>query len=116
MSRAAIIATVLASATSARADTAQLAGDGAFTPGILRANAGDDRGFAVAATGYSGASDRAQLDVLGEVRIWNRLRAVVQIQDAFRDSARTGPRRLPNASWSSSSPSGSVKPSVLNRT
>ena len=72
------------------AEGRDLAADAAFTPGVLRARDGDATGFVAAATEFSGASDRVRLDVLGEVRIYRRLRAIVRVDDAFRDVARPG--------------------------
>ncbi len=70
-------------------DTHALAADAVFTPGLLRARDGGT-GFVVAATEWSGASDRVRLDVAGEARVLGPVRLVVKVADAFRESARPG--------------------------
>jgi hypothetical protein len=90
----AIIAFLLLSAASAQAEeigvTHQLAADAGFTPGIVRAAAGTESAFANAATGWSGAADKVQVDAYGEVRVYGPLRLVVQVADAFGDAAKPG--------------------------
>ena len=88
-----LLALLLASTTwpsIAHAEGSDLAADAAFTPGVLRAHDGDNTGFVVAATEFNGASDRVRLDVLGEVRVYGRVRAIAKVADAFRDVARPG--------------------------
>jgi hypothetical protein len=97
MFRLALVAVVLLLGSSAHADpyevsegiAHELAADAVFTPGMLRARDGG-KGFVVAATEWSGASDRVRLDVLGEARVLGPVRLVVKVADAFRDSARPG--------------------------
>lgn len=79
--------------TTARADelgvARTIADDAAFTPGLLRAHA-EETSFFTAATTWSGASGRVQLDALGEVHVYGPVRLVVRVADAFRDSAKPG--------------------------
>ena len=98
----AVLVLVLVPAARAHADDAppsvlsapvslsrRLAGDAAFTPGMLRAH-DDASGFVVAATSLDGARDRAQLDALGEAHVYGPIRLIVRVADVFRDTARPG--------------------------
>ena len=86
----ATVALTLSIATSASAEEArELAVDATFTPGVLRANDGGTA-FVIAATEWSGASDRVELAALGEVKVVGPLRVIVKVADAFRDTAKPG--------------------------
>jgi hypothetical protein len=72
---------------NAETDTANLASDSAFIPGMLRAGS-DGQGFAVASTTVNGAAaSRVQVDAHGEVNMFGPVRLVLSVQDAFHTNA-----------------------------
>lgn len=97
LARTLALGAVLAPAALAHADeltettslSRRLAGDSAFTPGMLRAQDGGN-GFVTAATTLDGARDRVQLDALGEAHIYGPIRLLVRVADVFRDTAKPG--------------------------
>lgn len=94
MMRTSVLVCVICAAAPASADVVgiarRLADDQAFTPGMLRANAGDENGFVVAATNWSGASDDVTLDAIGEVHVWGPVRLIASVANAFGDIAKPG--------------------------
>ena len=88
---AAITIALLSVATSARADDAalDLARDGGFTPGVLRARA-ERGGFVNLATGWNGAQRQATVDLIGEVDLVGPLRAIVRVAGELGTAAKPG--------------------------
>jgi len=95
MMRTSVLLCVICAAAPASADVVgiarRLADDQAFTPGMLRANAGNENGFVVAASNWStAASNDITLDAIGEVRVWGPVRLIASVSNAFGDTAKPG--------------------------
>ncbi|MEZ4360049.1 MAG: hypothetical protein R3B48_07710 [Kofleriaceae bacterium] len=83
------IADQAAPAISATATVERLAEDAAVSSVVRGAGATGD-GFAVVTTSFDTVTDRAQLDLSGQVHLWDRLSLVLRVDDAASSDARPG--------------------------
>jgi hypothetical protein len=67
----------------------RLAKDGAISSTLQRAAEGG-RGFAVATTSYNSVTDKAAVDVAGQVHLTGRFSLVLRVDNAISDAARPG--------------------------
>jgi len=84
-----VVAIVALGGSAAHAEDARaLSASAAFTPGVLAADA--TTGYALASTQYDGSQHATELDAHAEVPIWDRVRAVVRVDDFASTNARPG--------------------------